>query len=42
LTLDTREDYLFFQEIFRSLYQGEPLGLAEVLQKIREAGFAHP
>jgi spore coat polysaccharide biosynthesis protein SpsF len=42
LTLDTREDYLFFQEIFRSLYQGEPLGLAEVLQKIREAGFARP
>ena len=42
LTLDTREDYRFFQEIFDNLYQGEPLILEEVLKKMREAGFARP
>lgn len=42
LTLDTPEDYRFFQELFQNLYRGEPLMLEEVLGKIREAGFARP
>jgi len=42
LTLDTPEDYRFFQNLFRDLYRGEPLVLEEVLGKIREAGFVRP